>query len=226
MTQSQQRQDDPGTKQEGFYGSSRDQWASGLNDGRDHADDPQEASLPASVSKPPATGGLYRAQFDSEPYRRERVYAGTNEMVDPLVTAVSSTEAGCTDTAADAPAQDVGPYDPQPASNPYEQGRHDLAMRPPELEPDEQLQVSLTERLASVGAFDGCEITVRVCRGVVTLCGVVTEAGMKDAIEDIATGHAGVNRVENRVRVHRYDSAANGLATADDDSKVLHGRQM
>src|SRR5690606_24476100 len=117
----------------GFYGSSRDQWAQGMNDGSDHASDPQEAPLPLAPTAARDLRGLYRAQFDSEPYRPERVDA----FRDDAEQAFFDSEQG--------PEGHAGPYDPQPASNPYEQGRHDLAMGPPELDVDDQIQVALTE---------------------------------------------------------------------------------
>lgn len=57
-------------------------------------------------------------------------------------------------------------------------------------------------------SIDSSEVTITVEGGKVTLEGTVPTRSMKHAIEDLADYTAGVNEVDNRIRVERTPSSA------------------
>ena len=67
---------------------------------------------------------------------------------------------------------------------------------------DERIREDVCERLAHSG-IDVSEVSVDVVQGHVTLSGTVPERYMKHAIEDYADDCAGVQDVDNRIRVQR-----------------------
>jgi hypothetical protein len=68
---------------------------------------------------------------------------------------------------------------------------------------DERIREDVSERLMSAYDIDSSEVTISVQDGKVTLEGTVPDRRMKHAIEDIADGCAGVQDIDNRVRVSR-----------------------
>jgi osmotically-inducible protein OsmY len=71
--------------------------------------------------------------------------------------------------------------------------------------PDERIREDICERLWHESHLDVSEVSVEVEKGDVKLEGTVPHRHMKHRIEDIAAGCAGVNDVENRIRVVRTD---------------------
>jgi len=217
----------------GNYGGSQDQWAGGLNDGDHMRRDPRHGVLPKARHGAAHKSPDYRADFDSEPYRIERMY-------------------GYDDHGRHAALDPAGP---QSASNPYEQGRHDRAgaglndqfggegrMLPggpaawasgPRTLPkgyqrsDERLHEDVCERLSRTPGIDVRDVSVHVADGVVTLEGTVPARGMKHAIEDVADDCVGVKDVENRIKVRRVQAEPDnsGLADTADEYRVLNGRK-
>ena len=78
---------------------------------------------------------------------------------------------------------------------------------------DERVKEDICEQLMLCSSVDSSEVTVEVQSGKVTLEGTVPERRMKHAIEDIADNCAGVEDVENRVRVSRGGSGSEGEAS-------------
>jgi hypothetical protein len=68
---------------------------------------------------------------------------------------------------------------------------------------DERIREDISDRLMQSAHIDSSEVTVEVAAGKVTLDGTVPERRMKHAIEDMAESCAGVQDVENRIRVQR-----------------------
>jgi hypothetical protein len=72
---------------------------------------------------------------------------------------------------------------------------------------DERIREDISERLMMADSIDSSEVTVSVKEGHVTLEGTVPTRSMKHAIEDLADYTAGVQDVDNRIRVERPGSA-------------------
>jgi hypothetical protein len=70
---------------------------------------------------------------------------------------------------------------------------------------DERIREDICERLWHESRLDVSEVSVDVHDGTVKLEGTVPHRQMKHRIEDIAADCAGVNDVENRIRVARTD---------------------
>jgi len=68
---------------------------------------------------------------------------------------------------------------------------------------DERIREDIAEQLIRRGDVDASEVSVQVQAGTVSLEGEVPERYMKYAIEDLAAACAGVEEVENRIRVAR-----------------------
>ncbi len=68
---------------------------------------------------------------------------------------------------------------------------------------DERIREDISERLMLADSIDSSEVTVSVKEGRVTLEGSVPTRSMKHAIEDLADYTAGVQDVDNRIRVER-----------------------
>jgi len=66
---------------------------------------------------------------------------------------------------------------------------------------DERLREDISERLMHAYDIDSSDVTVDVSGGKVVLEGTVPDRRMKHAIEDLADGAAGVQDVDNRIRV-------------------------
>ncbi len=72
---------------------------------------------------------------------------------------------------------------------------------------DERIREDISERLMLADSIDSSEVTVSVKEGRVTLEGTVPTRSMKHAIEDLADYTAGVQDVDNRIRVERPGSS-------------------
>ena len=68
---------------------------------------------------------------------------------------------------------------------------------------DERIREDISERLMLADSIDSSEVSVSVKEGRVTLEGTVPTRSMKHAIEDLADHTAGVQDVDNRIRVER-----------------------
>lgn len=66
---------------------------------------------------------------------------------------------------------------------------------------DERIREDLCDRIAAAYHVDSSEVTVEVAGGKVMLEGTVPERRMKHAIEDMADACAGVQDIDNRIRV-------------------------
>jgi hypothetical protein len=88
---------------------------------------------------------------------------------------------------------------------------------------DERLKEDICEQLMLCTSVDSSEVTVEVQSGKVTLEGTVPERQMKHVIEDIADNCAGVEDVENRVRVSRSGSGSEGEASTGSTSTSSTG---
>jgi hypothetical protein len=73
---------------------------------------------------------------------------------------------------------------------------------------DERIREDICERLMLSAFIDSSEVTIEVKDGKVIMEGTVPERRMKHAIEDMAEATAGVNDVENNVRVEQHASGA------------------
>lgn len=80
---------------------------------------------------------------------------------------------------------------------------------------DERIREDISERLMLADSIDSSEVTVSVKDGRVTLEGTVPTRSMKHSIEDLADHTAGVQDVDNRIRVERFGtSSSSGVQTA------------
>jgi hypothetical protein len=68
---------------------------------------------------------------------------------------------------------------------------------------DERIREDVSDRLMYRDDIDSSEVSVTVAGGKVTLDGTVPERRMKHEIEDVAVACAGVQDVDNRIRVQR-----------------------
>jgi hypothetical protein len=68
---------------------------------------------------------------------------------------------------------------------------------------DDRIREDICERLMLADSIDSSEASVSVKDGKVTLEGTVPTRSMKHAIEDVADHTAGVQEVDNRIRVER-----------------------
>jgi len=73
---------------------------------------------------------------------------------------------------------------------------------------DERIREDISERLMMADSIDSSEVSVAVKDGKVTLEGTVPTRSMKHSIEDLADYTAGVEDVDNRIRVERAGAAA------------------
>lgn len=73
---------------------------------------------------------------------------------------------------------------------------------------DERIREDICERLMLADSIDSSEVTVSVKDGRVTLEGTVPVRSMKHGIEDLADYTAGIQDVDNRIRVERPGSEA------------------
>ena len=71
---------------------------------------------------------------------------------------------------------------------------------------DERIREDICERLMHSAHIDSNEVTIDVSGGKVVIEGTVPDRRMKHAIEDIADATAGVNDVDNRVRLQQGGS--------------------
>jgi hypothetical protein len=84
---------------------------------------------------------------------------------------------------------------------------------------DERIREDISERLMLADSIDSSEVTVSVKDGRVTLEGTVPTRSMKHAIEDLADYTAGVQDVDNRIRVERAGSAASESTRASEGAR-------
>jgi hypothetical protein len=92
---------------------------------------------------------------------------------------------------------------------------------------DERLREDISERLMQAYDIDSSEVTVQVLGGKVTLEGTVPNRYMKHAIEDIADSAAGVQDVDNRIRVTSSRWSTNsdaGSVATNANNPVAGGR--
>jgi len=68
---------------------------------------------------------------------------------------------------------------------------------------DERIREDISERLMLADSIDSSEVSISVKDGRVTLEGTVPTRSMKHSIEDLADYTAGVQDVDNRIRVER-----------------------
>jgi hypothetical protein len=80
---------------------------------------------------------------------------------------------------------------------------------------DERLQHDLSERLTRGEDLDTADVSVDVIGGQVTLHGTVVDRHMKHAIEERVDGVAGVNGIDNRIKVMRVEPDMPGALAAD-----------
>jgi osmotically-inducible protein OsmY len=73
---------------------------------------------------------------------------------------------------------------------------------------DERIREDLSDRLMQSTHIDSSEVTISVANCKVTLEGTVPERRMKHAIEDLADSVAGVEDIDNRIRVDRDRQSA------------------
>lgn len=78
---------------------------------------------------------------------------------------------------------------------------------------DDRIHEDVCERLM-MSSIDASEVTVQVKDGHVSLEGTVPERWMKHAIEDTADGVAGVQDVDNRIRVQREGGIMSDIKSA------------
>jgi osmotically-inducible protein OsmY len=78
---------------------------------------------------------------------------------------------------------------------------------------DERIREDVCERLWHAQDIDVSNVEVESNGGTIVLRGSVPERRMKHRIEDIAAECAGVEDVDNRIRVERYDGARADLGT-------------
>ena len=93
---------------------------------------------------------------------------------------------------------------------------------------DDRIKEDICERLIQSTYIDSSEITVEVRAGRVTFDGTVPERRMKHAIEDLADSVAGVNDVENRIRVSQnvgWQSSSDRSASQSQWSGARKGRE-
>jgi hypothetical protein len=76
---------------------------------------------------------------------------------------------------------------------------------------DERLREDISERLMHSDTIDSSDVTVNVMGGKVVLEGTVPDRYTKHAIEDLADAAPGVQDIENRIRVARYDQRSESV---------------
>jgi osmotically-inducible protein OsmY len=86
---------------------------------------------------------------------------------------------------------------------------------------DERIREDLCEQLIR-SDVDASEVTVNVMDGRVILQGWVPERRMKHTIEDIADACAGVNDVQNNLRVERQEAGRSGRARTEYEVDALN----
>ena len=85
---------------------------------------------------------------------------------------------------------------------------------------DDRIREDISERLMMADSIDSSEVTVSVQEGRVTLEGTVPTRSMKHAIEDLADYTAGVQDVDNRIRVERAERQQGGAPPVAPTSKI------
>ena len=75
---------------------------------------------------------------------------------------------------------------------------------------DARIREDVCERLWHEPYIDVSEVSVTVRDGIVVLEGTVPHRHMKHRIEDVSAACAGVNDVENRIRIERAETAPSG----------------
>jgi osmotically-inducible protein OsmY len=93
--------------------------------------------------------------------------------------------------------------DPFDSSQPREQPRRYRTGPKGYTRSDERILEDISERLMMADSIDSSEVTIAVKDGKVTLEGTVPTRSMKHSIEDLADYTAGVQDVDNRIRVER-----------------------
>jgi hypothetical protein len=81
---------------------------------------------------------------------------------------------------------------------------------------DDRIKEDICEQLMQSAHIDASEITIEVQSGRVMLEGSVPERRMKHAIEDLADSVAGVNDVENKIRVNQGSSSQDSQRSGSD----------
>lgn len=82
---------------------------------------------------------------------------------------------------------------------------------------DERIREDICEQLMRTAHVDPSDVSIEVSGGKVTLDGTVPDRRMKHAIEDLAHETAGVNDVENRVRVGLAGPSTSSTAKSSDE---------
>lgn len=88
---------------------------------------------------------------------------------------------------------------------------------------DERIREDICERLMMADHVDSSEVTVSVKDGRVTLEGSVPHRSMKHAIEDVAEYAAGVQEVENRIRVERPGGTSSSTGASSTGVQTASG---
>ncbi len=213
----------------GNYGSSDDQWDVEWKWVGEATGGQRYGVLPGPSRNAPvrrfAPG--YEASRDADPYRHERIYgyyaadlyddAHEQPHPGPVDAGVASLQDqfGGVDRTLDR----VSGWNTGPQSLPGKGGSR----------PDDRIHEDICERLSCASGIEIEDVSVRVSGGTVTLEGTVPTGGMKHMIENIADACAGVQEVDNRIKIRRISNSVgrdpSGLAAAVDDSRLLNGRQ-
>jgi osmotically-inducible protein OsmY len=85
---------------------------------------------------------------------------------------------------------------------------------------DDRIREDISERLMMADSIDSSEVTITVKDGRVLLEGSVPTRSMKHSIEDLADYTAGVQEVENRIRVERQGQSSGSGSTTGVTSGV------
>ncbi len=86
---------------------------------------------------------------------------------------------------------------------------------------DDRIKEDICEQLMQSAYIDASEIAIEVRGGRVTLEGSVPERRMKHAVEDLADSVAGVNDVENKIRVSQSGGAQSGSEHSGNQSRSM-----
>lgn len=195
----------------GKYGGSEDQWDVDRDWGQSLPAGHRYGILPGPDPAAPQRRlepGYAPQREEGEPYRAQRIYGDAGE--ERLEEAGTWKKAEGDMPHSTSAAQSAGAGAAQPA--------------------DARIHEALCERLGNAAGLDVENVSVKVVGGVAMLEGSVPEQGMKHRIADMAAREKGVLDVQNRITVRsarygRQDEAAAGLASTEDDSRILHGRQ-
>ena len=89
---------------------------------------------------------------------------------------------------------------------------------------DARIEEDIVDRLRRADHVDCEDVSLRVQDGIVTLEGTVPERWMKHTIEDLASDCAGVQDVDNRIRVQRPQQERSETRGQGTESGAAAGR--